>query len=583
MKLGRAMGAAVVIFGAALGACGGSTKVASSMACHLNSDCDAPLICALGYCVGACKASRDCPNNERCVIVGSKLVAGDGGTDSGADGSSGAVNDGGGGAGGGGGGAGGVGGMGGVAGGGGGAKDGGAGGAAKDGGGDGGGATAQGTACQAPETVDCQYNSQCKTPLVCGSDHQCRDMCETDVDCPMQQVCTSMTKLCADPTVDKDYSSAINDFVLSTGGSGGSSGTGGKGGGGAHTDGAVDGAGGNGATKPDAATGPLGFVPSNLDPTTVVIPDAGAPGIDWSKAPVAMVSTSCENCLPKPAVTIAMRDGSPADLYVLESLVVNPTAGLRLSGPRPIILAVRTTVDIQGQLLVNGRAYQNAGPGGFAGAYAGPGAGQDGDYGAYAASGSGGGSYCGVGGKGYATTPPGAPGGRTYGVPEIVPLIGGSAGGCLGGGTCTAGGSGGGAIQIVAGTSITVRALGAIHAGGGGAQQGHGGGAGGAILLEAPSVTVMGALAANGGGGSPSTVASDGTADDQPALGVGGGGNGSAAAMLNGGDATTAMWASGGGGAGRIRINTASGTPTVAAGATISPSLGTACATEGKI
>ena len=51
-----------------------------------------------------------------------------------------------------------------------------------------------------------------------------------------------------------------------------------------------------------------------------------------------------------------MNDGTLADVYVLKSLLIVQTAGLRLAGPNPIILAVLDTVDIQGQLLVNASA-----------------------------------------------------------------------------------------------------------------------------------------------------------------------------------------------------------------------------------
>ena len=199
MKFGQALcvgiGAVVAV---TLVGCGGGSKPTTPQ-CSLNSDCaklSTPgLICALGYCVRPCNISSDCPNNERCVVVGRGA---DGGTSTG--------------------------------------------------GADAG--VAQGTACQAPETVTCNYNSACKAPLVCSSDHQCRDMCETNVDCPGMgmgpgsQVCTSMTHLCADPILDKDYNATINDFVVNdagvgipqggTGGSGtengGTSGSGGSGG-----------------------------------------------------------------------------------------------------------------------------------------------------------------------------------------------------------------------------------------------------------------------------------------------------------------------------------------------------------------
>jgi hypothetical protein len=223
MKRGEAWSVGVLVaglvaVGGGLGGCGSSAKPTTPM-CSLNSDCakyqPAGLICALGYCVTPCHISSDCPNNERCVLVGGSSL------DAGADGSSGP--------------------------------------ATADGG-------LQGTACQAPETVTCQYNSQCKTPLVCGADQQCRDMCETSVDCPMQQVCTSITHLCADPTIDKDYNATINDFVVD----GGASPQGGSGGGAGQGAGGLGGAGGGagrGGSSGGGAGGAAGANPAiNGDP-----------------------------------------------------------------------------------------------------------------------------------------------------------------------------------------------------------------------------------------------------------------------------------------------------------------------------
>src|SRR5580692_10626221 len=210
MKLAAARLLGVLGLMLGLAACGGGGAKPTTPQCVLNSDCaklsPPGLVCALGYCVQACKASSDCPNSERCVLLNSSL-GGDAAV---------AVTD--------------------------------------------AGAAVQGTACQAPETVSCQYTSQCKQPLVCGDDHQCRDQCETDVDCPMQQKCTSMTHLCADPSIDKDYDPAINDFVIADGGAGAAAGAGGaagKGGAGGAA-GATGGAAGNGGQGVDAGPPPTG-------------------------------------------------------------------------------------------------------------------------------------------------------------------------------------------------------------------------------------------------------------------------------------------------------------------------------------
>jgi hypothetical protein len=341
--------------------------------------------------------------------------------------------------------------------------------------------------------------------------------------------------------------------------------------------------------NPDA--GVLGFTPSNFNPAGV---DAGDAGANWAGAQDANVTTTCTNCLPVTAVTTTMTGGTFADVYVLKSLIIGQTAALRLTGPNPVILAVLETVDIQGQLLVNGSDVSgaNAGPGGFVGgASPGPGVGQPPGGAGDPNSNGGGASYCGTGGAGGVMTGGAglmAMGGATYGNAAITPLVGGSAGGEV-----SALSAGGGAIQIVAGQSIIIRSFGAINAGGGGTfnENGTGGGAsGGAILLEAPMVVVNGNLGANGGGGmSVFQPGADATANAMAAAGaVPYGGAGSAGPMINGtaGSGGTGNGANGGGGggAGRIRINTSSGSATIT-GIVSPPLTGTTplCATQGTL
>lgn len=201
-----------------------------------------------------------------------------------------------------------------------------------------------------------------------------------------------------------------------------------------------------------------------------------------------------------------------------------------------------------------------------------------------------GGSYGGRGGRGaarpeYSSAEPGEP----YGTLELVPLLGGSAGGG------SQGGSGGGALQLVAGTRLLIGPHARINCGGGaGRGDGYGGGSGGGLLLEAPTVEIVGVIAANGGGGGVGSLGSlwgqGGLASDQPAVGSDPGGGwptgarGSAGAQIDGEDGITlpnGKVGGGGGGAGRIRINTLSGSAKITG--KISPSLDTACATQGKI
>src|SRR6185295_1199638 len=83
-------------------------------------------------------------------------------------------------------------------------------------------------------------------PLVCSViDGQCRDQCETSVDCPMRQVCTVTSHLCADPSVDPNYDPVTMELKPTAGmvkvDAGGS-----DGGGAGGTDGGAGGANGGG-------------------------------------------------------------------------------------------------------------------------------------------------------------------------------------------------------------------------------------------------------------------------------------------------------------------------------------------------
>lgn len=126
--------------------------------------------------------------------------------------------------------------------------------------------------------------------------------------------------------------------------------------------------------------------------------------------------------------------------------------------------------------------------------------------------GGGGGSFGGLGGRGYGPNPVGP----TYSDQRLTDLVGGS-GGCMRsaqpfeinsirGDVMGRGGSGGGAIELIAANDITVGTYGKIIARGGDGEQtsegGGGGGSGGGILLAAGGVVyVEGELDASGGSG----------------------------------------------------------------------------------
>jgi hypothetical protein len=429
-------------------------------------------------------------------------------------------------------------------------------------------------------TSDCPDKAACITIQnrgVCRLSRDCADSqdCPSGIACVANQ-CVGASDDAGDSSQDLDSEAAAAEAAVADAGS----------------QDALDAASNDSATCDAAAPMPFDFKPSNFSPV----------GLGWDAAPIAKItSPDCdERCLPPPVANFTTENGVSADLYVLESLSIDATAALTLRGSRPVVFAVADTVEIAGKLIV-AAAGPLGGPGGYAsGTVPGPGAGET-----AVSSGGGGGSYCllkdGGGGWGGTLSGSGAAPGKEYGRPELIPLVGGSAGGD--GSDGAPGGAGGGAVQIVAGSSVTVPLFGSIHAGGGegaGATRASGGGSGGAILLEAPSVVINGHVAANGGGGgqgSPNgergSPASD---DDRPAPGGGSqtadgghsdgeGGSGSAAnsAAKNGLPAAngTAGGGGGGGGPGRIRINTKSGRATV--GGILSPNLVSPCASQGVV
>lgn len=117
--------------------CGSDSPVKPGTACVVNSDCNNPLSCSFGTCHSACQESRDCPTGQRCVSAGPVMGAGDAGTST--------VN-----------------------------------------------------VCQLAVEKTCVQNSDCKAPLVCARDLQCRNQCREDRDCATKsQKC--IENVCADP------------------------------------------------------------------------------------------------------------------------------------------------------------------------------------------------------------------------------------------------------------------------------------------------------------------------------------------------------------------------------------------------
>ncbi len=349
--------------------------------------------------------------------------------------------------------------------------------------------------------------------------------------------------------------------------------------------------GGVDSTTPDGATaGALGFTPSNVDLSGIDLSKVGDFVVDNNECTIDSNSNlaSCGDGAQVLGFKIATQnDGSKVAVYVAKSMTILPGQNLTIQGTLPFVFIALETITISGTLNGNGRADVGIAGGPNVKTSRSKGAGPGGGGSGTPTAGGGGGSYCGVGGVGAAETGGSAsPAAARYGTPEITPLAAGSSGGA---GDVGSAGAGGGAIQLVAGKSITIETAGLIQVGAGGGgfggisgQEANGGGSGGSILLESLAVTAAGKLAANGGGNS--TPNANPAAGGKKGIGPSSGGDGSAAASVNGtaGSFTVGNAAGGGGGgAGRIRINTKSAQATLSG--VLSPAASTPCATQGAV
>jgi hypothetical protein len=274
---------------------------------------------------------------------------------------------------------------------------------------------------------------------------------------------------------------------------------------------------------------------------------------------------------------IAQPQNTELCVIAADTLVI--TGDARVRGGRVLVLLATSTLSIEATL--NGSSTR----GGAAGPAAGDCASLAGSEGSTTTGGGGGGggSFGGPGGQGGLGYLGGAGGGVA---PTLVAarLRGGCAGGLGGAGTgvAAAGGAGGGALYLLAGTQLAMSATGAVFAGGAGGEGarsrggGGGGGSGGLIALEAPVIEIRGMVAANGGGGgegagvsTPGNDGEDGLESRLPAHGGangttrgGDGGDGAAGATLAGTDGSPGAYLNldggggggGGGGAGMIWI-----------------------------
>jgi hypothetical protein len=307
-----------------------------------------------------------------------------------------------------------------------------------------------------------------------------------------------------------------------------------------------------------------------------------------------------------PTTSIA---GPPVGVFVIEAKTFTANK-VTVTGTRALAIVSFGAVQINGALGADASGFGVNGAGAVPGDTTCHGKIAQGPQNNAGQAGGGGGGYGtkgGTGGTGGSPLLTGGAGGQPSGTIELVPLRGGCPGGTASNqSTNYSPGGGGGAIQIVSNTSITVADQGFVSANGGGGVgpvgplfcivgnpcgQGEGGGSGGGILLEAPVVTIsaQGGVVANGGGATCVVFgsASGGLLSDQAAPGqdcgggaTGNGGNGAAGALpaLNGGNGTgnVPVGGGGGGGAGRIRINLPIGSTFTPAGVVSpAPTLGT--------
>ncbi len=273
----------------------------------------------------------------------------------------------------------------------------------------------------------------------------------------------------------------------------------------------------NGVCRTDGVCSSFPYIPSNFDPnsipeadrsldvhiqcgntTNTFIFDSG--NLSWTPAQGCVLPTL-------PTATVI------GDFAVvpIRNLIIDRGRALRLTGPRPVILAVYEDATLSGDVLANARLV-TAGVGGDR-TTCGTLSGGDGVFSRQEGSGGGGGGFGtpgAAGGLNVSTNPGGQGGAAVAGTLE--PLVGGCPGGTGGsannGGT---GGAGGGALQLAVAGTLRVENWVSVSGGGGRGGKGSpndkggggGGGSGGGLLLEAfrLELTDQTKLTANGGSG----------------------------------------------------------------------------------
>jgi hypothetical protein len=274
------------------------------------------------------------------------------------------------------------------------------------------------------------------------------------------------------------------------------------------------------------------------------------------------------------------------NVCAIAAVAVTVTGTVPATGSKPLVLVAVNTLTINGTLNASSVRGGMSGAGSRGECTAAVGSPDQ-----QGAGGGAGGTFGGRGGNGGRgdAQDSNVNGGTAPAVTAQTMLVGGC-GGSAGGNSGVTGGPGGrsgGAIYLIAGSTISISgnvyASGAGGTGAGTNAGGGGGGSGGMIGLDAPTFTVTGRLSANGGGGgagggnggSPNDNGEDGsTTDTNPASGGNGGGggtdggDGAADTTLNGSSADDADGGGGGGGGGGgiIRVF-----PPRSLGGTVSP------------
>lgn len=340
--------------------------------------------------------------------------------------------------------------------------------------------------------------------------------------------------------------------------------------------------------------------PDGLDPCALSIAvdsfHIAAPGYQFDTSGTGALYDSAHNPVPSllhAGKVVMQAGGSPILVLSVGQATIDPGADLAVIGPMPLVVLSWTSIAIDGALDAGSHlgitdATKHTAETVRFGAGANQGctasAGKNGSNAATGGSGGGGGGgFQGAGGLGGHAGPDtvlGGVGGQTGSATVIRAGCPGGTSGAAGSiaagpaspGVRAQGGAGGGAIRLVARTSISLGASASISAGGAGgagaptnsACGGGGGGAGGYLGFEAPMVNLGGSIAANGGGGGAGASTSetghdgsDGTLGTDPAHGGAAattcgsaGGPGAAAATLTGGTAGNTDACSGGGGGG---------------------------------